>query len=126
MNNVSIIGRLTATPELKTTPSGKSVTSFTLAVKRPRSKDETDFITCVAWNQTAEFICKYFVKGQAIGITGSIQSRTYTKDDNKRTVIEVTVTQADFAGNKPDSSSAGASSGESTYDSTYDDYLPFG
>ena len=90
-NLVVLTGRLTADPELKTTPNGISVTSFSVAVSRPyRSGEEaqTDFINIVAWRQRAEFICKYFTKGSMIGIEGSIQTRKYTdKNGNNRTAF---------------------------------------
>lgn len=105
MNVICLLGRLTATPELKTTQGGVSVTSFTVAVDRtyqPKgSERQTDFINCVAWRNTAEFISKYFQKGQRIAINGSLQSRSYTdKEGNKRTVFEVVVDNAHFAESK--------------------------
>ena len=99
-NLVVLTGRLTDTPELKTTPSGISVTSFSIAVDRPYRKDreqETDFINIVAWRQTAEFITHYFTKGSLIGIEGSIQTRRYQdKNGNNRTAFEVVVNNAQF------------------------------
>ena len=79
MNKVILMGRLTADPELKTTPSGVSVASFSIAVDRRYAKQgeerQTDFINIVCWRQKAEFVCKYFVKGQLIALEGSIQTR---------------------------------------------------
>lgn len=99
-NLVVLTGRLTETPELKTTPSGVSVTSFAIAVSRPYRKDkdqETDFINIVAWRQTAEFIAHYFTKGSLIGITGAIQTRKYQdKNGNNRTAFEVVANEAQF------------------------------
>ncbi len=102
LNKVILAGRLTADPELKTTPSGLSVTSFTVAVDRRFQKDkQTDFISCVAWRQTAEFITKYFVKGSAICIVGSIQTRKYTdKNGNKCTAVEVVADEVTFVESK--------------------------
>lgn len=105
MNNISLIGRLTANPELKNTQNGNSVTSFTLAVERAfSSKDQerqTDFINCVAWRQTAEFVAKYFSKGIRIALTGSLQSRQFTdKEGNKRTAFEVVADHVFFADGK--------------------------
>lgn len=105
MNNVILIGRLTAAPELKTTASGNSVTSFTVAVDRRYSgKDgerQTDFINCVAWRNTAEFISKYFKKGDPITIQGEIQTRKYTdKDGNNRVAVEVIINDARFVPSK--------------------------
>lgn len=101
INNVTLMGRLTAIPELKTTNSGTYVTSFTLAVDRPYQSDTTDFISCVAWKKTAEFISKYFGKGNMIGIVGSIQTRNYEdKTGAKRTAVEVVVDKVSFCGAK--------------------------
>lgn len=103
-NSVILSGRLTADPELKTTPSGISVTSFNVAVNGPKNKDgeqRTDFITVVAWRSTAEFIAKYFRKGNLIGIEGSIQTRNYEdKNGNKRTAFEVVAYQVHFLESK--------------------------
>lgn len=99
-NKVIIGGKLTADPELKTTQSGISVTSFTVAVNRKvKSGDEqkADFITVVAWRGTAEFICKYFHKASSITIVGSLQTRNWTDDNgNKRYVTEVVAEEAYF------------------------------
>lgn len=102
INSAVLMGRLTAEPELKTTTNGKFVLSFTLAVDRPFSKDTTDFINCVAWSQTADFISKYFSKGDMMGITGSIQTRKYeTNQGEKRTATEILVSNVSFCGGKP-------------------------
>ena len=105
MNVVALIGRLTSTPEQKTTQNGVSVTSFSVAVDRayhPKGAErQTDFINCVAWRGTAEFICHYFQKGQRIALQGSLQSRSYTdKNGNNRTVFEVVVDNAFFCETK--------------------------
>ena len=106
MLNVSILmGRLTADPELKKTPSGVSVTTFTVAVNRSYVKQgeerQSDFIECVAWRNTADFICKYFRKGQMIAVQGSIQTRSYQdKNGNKRKVVEVQADKVFFADSK--------------------------
>ena len=103
LNTVILMGRLTADPELKKTPSGVSVTSFTVAVNRSYGKQErqTDFIECVAWRNTAEFICKYFRKGQMIAVQGSIQTRSYQdKQGNKRKAVEVQADNVSFADSK--------------------------
>ena len=106
-NLVVLTGRLTADPELKTTQSGISVTSFSIAVdRRYRSGEDrqTDFINIVAWRQTAEFVTKYFKKGSLIGIEGSIQTRKYQdKDGNNRTVFEVVANNVQFVESKRDS-----------------------
>ena len=101
MNTTAFIGRLTATPELKSTPSGVSVCTFSLAVKRPRVKDTTDFINFVAWRNTAEFICKYFAKGQMMAVTGVLTSRAWDdKEGKKRIAYEIQVENVDFCGDK--------------------------
>lgn len=93
-------GRLTHTPELKTTASGISVCSFTVAINRRSTKGEeskADFIDCVAWRETAEFISRYFVKASSICVEGYLQQRSWeAKDGTKRTVTEVQVERAYF------------------------------
>lgn len=108
MNKVTLAGRLTDTPELKTTTSGLSVTSFTIAIDRRGSKDKAaDFIGCVAWRGTAEFISKYFVKGQAIAVCGSIQTRKWQdKDGTTRYATDVVVDEAYFVEKKAEEKSA--------------------
>lgn len=92
MNVCAFTGRLTADPELKTTNSGKSVCSFSLAVKRPHVKDTTDFINFTVWNQSAEYLCKYGSKGDTVEVNGTLQSRNYEdKNGNKRTAFDVVV-----------------------------------
>jgi single-strand DNA-binding protein len=102
LNIVILIGRLTADPELRTTNNGVSVTSFSVAVDRAYTKEkQTDFINCVAWRNSAEFISKYFSKGQMIALRGSLQQNNYTdKDGNKRTSYNVVVDSANFCGGK--------------------------
>ena len=113
LNKVILIGHLTADPELKTTPNGVSVTSFSIGVTRKYTKQgeqpTTDFINIVAWRTTAEFIAKYFRKGQAIGICGSIQTRSYTaQDGTKRYATEVVADEATFVEKKASTSDNGA------------------
>lgn len=99
-NLVVLTGRLTADPELKTTPNGVSVTSFSIAVERRYKQGEerqADFINIVAWRSSAEFICKYFKKGSMIGIEGAIQTRKYQdRDGNNRTAFEVVANNVQF------------------------------
>ncbi len=106
-NLVVLTGRLTADPELKTTASGISVTTFSIAVNRRYSSGEerqTDFINIVAWRQSAEFVAKYFKKGNLIGIEGSIQTRRYQdKNGNNRTAFEVVANNVQFVESKRDS-----------------------
>lgn len=113
LNVVALMGRLVADPELRHTASDVSVTSFTIAVDRSYVKSgadrQADFIDIVAWRSTADFVCKYFRKGQLIAVQGSIQTRTYTdKDGNKRKAVEVIADNVHFAEPKRDSSGAGA------------------
>jgi single-strand DNA-binding protein len=108
-NKVILMGRLTATPELKQTGGGSSVTSFTIAVDRKYNKGEekqADFISIVAWRQTAEFICKYFDKGSAILIEGELQTRSWTdQQGNKRYATEVVAHEVTFCEAKKNSES---------------------
>lgn len=105
LNKAILTGRLTAAPDLKKTSSGVVVTAFTLAVQR-QYKDSagnypTDFINCVAWRNTAEFICKHFDKGNMISVVGELNSRKYEdKQGNKRVAIEVVCNEAHFAESK--------------------------
>lgn len=97
LNRVILMGRLTAQPELKTTPSGVAVTSFSIAVDRPGKEKVTDFINIVAWRSSAEFICRYFSKGDPITVEGRIQVRNYTtQEGQKRNVVEVVADQVGF------------------------------
>ena len=113
MNKVIITGRLTADPEMRQTQNNVSVTTFTLAVNRDHNKEETDFVSCVAWRQTAEFISKYFQKGQLMLANGSLQSRKWTdKDNNKRINWDVVVDNVYFCESKKND---GYSGGEPQY-----------
>ncbi|MCK9576705.1 MAG: single-stranded DNA-binding protein, partial [Clostridia bacterium] len=108
LNCVALMGRLVANPELKQTQSGIAVMSFTIACDRSYCKAGEErqavFIDCTAWRGTAEFICKYFGKGQLIAVQGELQTRSYTdRDGNKRKVMEVIVSQAHFAESKKES-----------------------
>ena len=101
MNQCQLMGRLTADPELKTTPQGTSVCAFTLAVDRRFDKKKADFIRIVAWRSTAEFCSKYFHKGQKIAVVGSIQTRSYEdKEGKKRSAVEVVAESVYFAESK--------------------------
>lgn len=101
-NKVILMGRLTSDPELKQSQNGTSVTSFTLAVDRRYGQDkQTDFISCVAWRQTAEFICKYFGKGTAMLVCGELQTRSWTdKEGGKRYATEVVASEVSFCESK--------------------------
>lgn len=104
INNVILMGRMTADAELRATQGGKYVTSFSIAVERDFKQNgerQTDFINIVAWGKTAEFIANYFSKGDMIAVSGSIQTRNYEdKNGNKRTATEVIVDKASFCGGK--------------------------
>lgn len=101
LNAVIIMGRLTADPELRKTQNGTAVSSFTVAVERRFQREQTDFINVVAWKQTAEFVEKYFHKGDMIALRGSIQQRNYEdKNGNKRAAVEVVADEVSFCGSK--------------------------
>lgn len=109
MNSVNLMGRLVSDPELKTTNSGISVTSFRIAVDRGYVKAgeerKADFIDIVAWRNTAEFVCRYFGKGDMIALSGRLQTRTYqAKDGTNRSVIEVLADNVFFTGERHSSS----------------------
>ena len=113
-NKAILIGRLTADPELKQTPNGVSVCSFSIACDRAFSgrngERQTDFINIVTWRQQAEFVSKYFSKGRLIGIDGSIQTRNYEdKNGNKRTAVEVVADRAFFVDCKNSAQGSGSS-----------------
>ena len=110
LNCVTLIGRLVADPELRTTTNGKSVATFRIAVDRSYSKNgnkEADFITVACWNSTADFVSRYFSKGSMIAIQGKIQTRNYEDSNgNKRTAFEVVATEVSFCGGKNEGASA--------------------
>lgn len=137
INNVTLMGRLTYDPELKSTVSGISVVSFQVASDRQfQAKGEerkADFIDCTAWRQTAEFISKYFHKGSMIALTGSLQTENYTdKDGNKRKSVTVVVNNVSFCGSKAEdeantTTGSGKMSGYDDFEEIVDDDddLPF-
>ena len=101
INHVTLHGRFTDVPQLGKTNSGKSVCSFTLAVDRLKREDPADFINCVAWERTAEFVNNYFTRGQEAVVEGRLSKRQYEdRDGNKRYVTEVIVQTIDFCGPK--------------------------
>ena len=117
LNHITIMGRLVRDPELRRTGSGVAVTSFTVAVDRDFGKNdngerETDFIDCVAWRQTGEFVAKYFAKGRMAVVSGRLQIRPWTdKDGNKRRTAEVVADNVYFGDSKREGESGGASFG---------------
>lgn len=137
INNVVLLGRLCADPELKKTSGDVSVCSFRIAVDRKFKDDkgerQADFINCVAWRERAEFVAKYFAKGAAIGVVGTLQSRQYDdKDGNKRTAYEVVCEQVSFTGESKKSEATPSVPGfappKGKYDALVDDddaALPF-
>ena len=113
LNCVTLMGRLVADPELKTTTTGKSVTTFKIAVDRAFVKQgeqrQADFINIVAWGNQALFVSRYFSKGSMIAIQGRIQTRNYEDNNgNKRTAFEVVATEVSFCGSKNESNNSSA------------------
>ena len=121
LNHITIMGRLTRDPELRRTGSGIAVASFTLAVDRDFSptdggERETDFIDCVAWRQTGEFVSKYFTKGRMAVVSGRLQIRSWTdKDGNKRRSAEVIAENVYFGDSKRDDQGGSSSYGGNAY-----------
>ena len=108
VNNVTLTGHLTATPELKTTQNGIAYCSFTVAVDKPYKKGEerkADFIPMTAWRTTAEFLCRNFVKGQLIAVEGSLRPYTFEKNGEKRYSMDVQAKELHFLGSKPSNNS---------------------
>lgn len=125
MNKAILMGRLTKDPELKTTQGGTSFCNFTIAINRRfKNKDgeyEADFINCVSWRNTSEFISKYFGKGDMIATVGSIQTRNYENDKGEKVYItEVVVDEAYFCGSKQSKGDA-----NQQYMPPTDERLPF-
>ncbi|MBQ2927292.1 MAG: single-stranded DNA-binding protein [Oscillospiraceae bacterium] len=121
LNHIVIMGRLTRDPELRRTGSGIAVASFSVAVDRDfggrdGGEKETDFIDCVAWRQTGEFVSKYFTKGRMIVVSGRLQIRSWTdKDGNKRRTAEVVADNVYFGDSKRDNDNGGNAYGGNTY-----------
>ena len=113
LNVVAIMGRLAADPQLRQTTTGKNVASFRIACDRGRrdanGQSQADWLDVVAWDRTAEFVCKYFQKGSLIAIDGRLQSRSYQdKNGNNRTAVEVVANNINFAGPKNSNAGGGA------------------
>lgn len=139
INMIALIGRLTFEPEVRTTPSGVSVMHFQIACDRSYQKSgqdrQADFIDCVAWRQTAEFIGRYFRKGSMIAVEGTLQTSSYTdKNGNQRKQVEVLANNVSFCGSKSETGSAAGSQANPNYSSADnsdfdeipdDDDLPF-
>ena len=108
-NKAILGGRLTADPEVKQTPQGVQVTTFSIAINRKGKDSQTDFINCVAWRQTADFIGRFFKKGNSICVTGSIQTRSWNDQQNvKRYATEVIVDEAFFVDAKSEGGQGGS------------------
>lgn len=117
LNSAIIQGRICANPELRHTPNDIAVTTFTVATdKGSGDKKQTSFIDCVAWRGTAELVCKWFQKGSAIIVQGSIQTRSYQdKDGNKRKAFEIVADNVHFAESKRDGDSHGSRAQAASY-----------
>lgn len=132
LNHISIMGRLTRAPELRHTTSGTAVATFTLAVERDfkdknSGERQTDFIDCVAWRQTGEFVSKYFVKGQMAVVDGTLQLRNWTdQNGNKRRNAEVIASNIYFTGKREEAAAGQSNSDDfSPLDDIDDDDMPF-
>lgn len=134
MNKVILVGNLTKDPELTTTTNGVEVCRFTIAIQRKFKNSageyDADFINCVAWRKTAEFVHQYFSKGKKIGVVGNIQTRSYeAQDGTRRYVTEVVVDEVEFVERKGDSNDNRKTTGGNTtvdkLDPIDDDSLPF-
>ena len=125
LNKVIICGRLTADVDIQSTASGVSVCTFNIAVTRKANREETDFIKCVAWRNTAEFIHKYFGKGSSICVAGSIQTRSWETDGVKRYATEVVVDEAFFVDSKSDAQGTEAVAMPQEFGEVPNDDMPF-
>ncbi|MBQ9227580.1 MAG: single-stranded DNA-binding protein [Eubacterium sp.] len=140
INNSTLMGRLTFEPELRSTPNGVSVLRFQVACDRnyqsPGKEREADYIDCIAWRHTAEFISRYFHKGSMIAVEGCIRTRNYTdKNGNKRKRMEIEAQNVSFCGSKPANGAPEAAATQQPspsyaapdeeYEEILDDDLPF-
>ena len=127
-NKVILIGNLVEDPELKQTPSGVPVTNFRIAVSRcfqREGEQNADFISIVAWRQSAEFVNKYFTKGKSILVCGSLQSRSWTdKDNNKRSTLEVVADEVSFVERKTNDEAV-PSTVPTPYNATREEFTEF-
>lgn len=136
LNLIALTGRMTRDPELRTLESGVSVTSFSIAVQRNykiEGEYPTDFIDCVAWRGTADFICKHFRKGSMLTVVGNLETRKFTdKEGNNRKAVEVIVKDAYFGEAKKDNGNNGEQEAPAGYSGSFepdfggdDSALPF-
>lgn len=129
LNTAILMGRLTKTPELRTTANGVNVTVFCVAIDRrfgnKGEEKQTDFISVVAWRKTAEFVTRYFQKGSMIAVQGSIQTRNYEdKNGNKRTAVEVVADNVSFCGSKAESGATALTAPAEEPLATGTDFIP--
>lgn len=128
MNKAILMGRLTRDVEMRQTPNGVSVARFSIAVNRrfkSEGQPDADFINCVAWRQTGEFIAKYFQKGSMIAVVGSIQTRSWDGQDGKKQyATEVVVDEAHFTGSKNESATSGSGNAFTENTSGFDTIAP--
>ena len=108
MNSTNMIGRLTADPELRRTGDGTAVCTFTIAVRRPRVKDTSDFVDCVAWRQSAEYLSQYGHKGDIVAVSGPLTSRKWKdKNENNRINWEIQAESVELLSSKKESQAGG-------------------
>lgn len=123
MNKVILMGRLARDPEMRQTPTGVPVARLTIAVNRRFARDgqqTADFIGCVAWRQTAEFICKYFRKGSMIAVVGNIQTRSWDGQDGKKQyATDVVIDEAYFTGSRAETGTGGAQTSYGGYPQSF-------
>ena len=124
MNNISLFGRLTAEPELRTTDNGSKYARFLMAVDRRTQKDATDFIDCIAWSKLAEIITKYVHKGNQLSVIGSLETSSYEKNGEKRKSYVVNVREIDFVSQTKPADEPKASQ-ETAVTSDFEPSLPF-
>lgn len=117
MNKVTLVGRLSKDPDVKTTPNGKSVTTLSVAVARNHNKDMTDFLRVITWEQLADNCGKYLVNGQRVAVEGEIQIRQYEKDGQKRYITEIVADRVEFL-DRPAQTAASASPYGQSYQPT--------
>ena len=126
LNKIIVMGRLTKDPELRRTGNGTAVTSFTIACDRDFGDKETDFLECVAWKQTGEFVSKYFSKGRMAVVSGRLQIRGWTdKDGNKRRTAEIVADNVYFGDSKSESTQPATIPDNFAVIDTEDEGLPF-
>ncbi len=125
MNKIILKGRLTNNPDLKQTPNGVSVTKFAIAVNRRFDREKTDFISCEAWRNTAEFICKYFGKGKEIAIVGELHIDKSERDGKTTYFTTVVVDEAEFCGSKGENTEVANDTAANMEEFDPSDDLPF-